>query len=202
MPVWFEDGEHEDGEDGGWGQSVRCGWELSVLVYGLVYGLHVRKDGLEVGRVVRIGGTPGSCCGIADGVCGDAGCGLPGVACLCAVVARCGRAAGESNVWASDLDSGERLAAFCLCRMYAPPAAVSARGYGFGGGMRRCEDAAAGSGGGMRGCTTGSRDGLRHGACGCGAGRSFKVGLRLSAALGERYGRMAVRAGRADRWDA
>jgi hypothetical protein len=70
--------------------------------------------------------------------------GMRDVGCWCAVMARCGRGAVESNVWASD--SGDRLAAVCLCRMYAPPAAVGARGYGFGGGMRRCERAAAGVG--------------------------------------------------------
>ena len=37
----------------GWGGSVRCGWELSVLAY----GLHARRDGLEVGRMcVAAGG--------------------------------------------------------------------------------------------------------------------------------------------------
>ncbi len=49
---------------------MRCGWELSVLVY----GLHARRDGLEVGRMCIAAGVWGVWCGIVDGVCADAGC--------------------------------------------------------------------------------------------------------------------------------
>ena len=51
---------------------MRCGWELSVLEY----GLHARRDGLEVGWMCVAAGGWGVCCGIEDGVCGDAGCGV------------------------------------------------------------------------------------------------------------------------------
>ena len=52
---------------------MRCGWELSVLVY----GLHARRDGSEVGQELCGSGWLGVCgVVIADGVCGDAGCGV------------------------------------------------------------------------------------------------------------------------------
>ncbi len=52
---------------------MRCGWELSVLVYGLL----ARRDGLEVGEeLCGAAAVEGVWCGIADGVCGDAGCGV------------------------------------------------------------------------------------------------------------------------------
>jgi hypothetical protein len=90
------------------------------------------------------------------------------------------------------LGLGRTACGGCLCRMYAPPTAVSARGYGVGGGMRRCDGAAAGSGGGMSVCTAGSRDRSRYAVCGCCAGRGFIVGLRRwgSGTGGWRYGRV------------
>jgi hypothetical protein len=86
---------------------VRCGWELSVLVY----GLHARRDGLEVGQTLC--GAGGWGCLVWYCRWRLCGCGMwgGGVGCWCAVMARCGRGAGETNVWASDLDSGERLVA-------------------------------------------------------------------------------------------
>ncbi len=51
---------------------MRCGWELSVLVF----ELHARRDGLEVGKLCVAAVGWGVWCGIADGVCGDAGCGV------------------------------------------------------------------------------------------------------------------------------
>ena len=98
--------------------SVRCGWELSVLVFELL----ARRDGLEVGKLCVAAVGWGVWCGIADGVCASFGMWGGGVGCSCAVMARCGRGAGESNVWASDLDSGDRLAAFaCAGCAHLPP---------------------------------------------------------------------------------
>jgi hypothetical protein len=96
----------------GSGGSVRCGWELSVLAY----GLHERRDGLKVGQEL-CGATGGWMYGVVSRMA------FVGMRDLgwCFVVVVCGDGslwtwgcAGETNVWASDLDSGERLAA-CAC---------------------------------------------------------------------------------------
>ena len=130
---------------------MRYAWELSVLVYGLENGLHARRDGLEVGQKL---------CVAAGGWVWYRGwrlwgCGMwgGGVGCWCAVMARCGRGAGESNVWASDLDSGDRLCGGLLVqdvrtsrRFERSRLMVSLAACGEAKGLRR------GRAGGMSGC--------------------------------------------------